>query len=168
MKREDRSSFSYQSTDVCNQLHAPVSLTARKEQRYPSDSTVLVSLRVGICRESNCSRPDRNQITSPESFLFVLTESKMEIPSSGFYKYTRGASFLTRGTGRNNHHTWRYNYMASHRENGIFNSTPPESESVQSTVEIPLAALLQDTCMSRDLTAPQFHYFFFYHWKNAK
>jgi hypothetical protein len=131
MKREDSSSFYYQSTDVCNQLHAPVSLTAKEDQRYPSDSTSLVSLRVGLCRESNCSRPDRDQITSAESFLFVLTESKMEIPSSGFCKCTIGASFLTRGTGRNYHHTWRHNYTASHRENGIFNSTPPESESVQ-------------------------------------
>jgi len=48
MKREDGSSFYYQSIDVCNQLHAPVSLTARKEQRYPSDSTGLVSLEVGL------------------------------------------------------------------------------------------------------------------------
>ena len=105
MKREDRSSFYYESTDVCNQLHAPVSLTARKDQRYPSHSTGLVSFRVGLCRESNCSRPDRNKITSPESFLFVLTESKMEIPFSGFYNCTIGALFLTSGTVRNNHHT---------------------------------------------------------------
>jgi len=160
MKREVRSSFYYQPTYVCIQLHAPVSLTARKDQRYPSDGTGLVSLRIGLCRESNCIRQDCNQITSPESFLFVLTERKMEISSSGFCKCTIGASFLTRGTGWNNHHTWRHNYTASHRENGIFNSTPPESESVQSTVEVPLAALLQDTCMLRNLTAPRFHYFF--------
>jgi hypothetical protein len=155
MKREDSCSFYCKSTDVCNQLHSPVSLTARKDQRYPSDSTGLVSLTVGLCRESNCSRPDRNEITLPESFLFVLTESKMEIPSSGVCKCTIGASFLIRARGRNNHHTWRHNYTASHRENGIFNTTPPESESVRS-----MTALLQDTCMLRDVTAPRFHYLF--------
>ena len=113
-----------------------------------------------LCHESNCSLPDRIRITSPESFLLVLTASKMEIPSSGFHKCAIAASFLSRGTGRNNRHNWQHNYSASHRENGIFNSTPSETESVQSTVEVPPDALLQDICILRDLTARRFYYFF--------